>query len=203
MENSAIDQTQIDCCPLLSSQDRGWENILVERFQHPSGEGKTHYRNEHTVCLSLASRPVRFLQIKGGKTHTSLYGKGDISITPAEMPFFAPWEGEDHYLHIRIASQFIQNVARETLAKSSGQLELQPEFQTRDRQIEAIAMLLLAELKQENPGSKLYIESLANVLAVHLLRIVDSIRSISKSLVVLPYNSTGADNHQKQSPLSA
>lgn len=170
MKNSAIDQTETDCCPLLSSQDRGWENILVEQFQHPSGEGKTHYRDEHTVCLSLASRPVHFLQIKGGKTHTSLYGKGDISITPAEMPFFARWDGEDHYLHIRIASQFIQNVARETLDRSFNQFELLPEFQTRDRQVEAIAMLLLNELQQEDPGSRLYIESLTNVLAVHLLR---------------------------------
>lgn len=163
-------QTQTDCCPFLSSQDRGWENILVEQFQHPSGEGKTHYRDEHTVCLSLAARPVQFLQIKGDKIHTGLFGKGDISITPAEMPFFARWEGEDHYLHIRIASRFIESVARETLNRSVDQLELLPEFQTRDRQLEAIAMLLLAELKQENSGSRLYVESLANVLAVHLLR---------------------------------
>lgn len=49
-------------------------------------------------------------------------------------------------------------------------LELLPEFRTCDPQIEAIAMLLQAELKQENLGGRLYIESLANILAVHLLR---------------------------------
>jgi AraC family transcriptional regulator len=158
------------CLPLLSSQNQGWSNILVEEFQHPSGEGKTHYSGEHTICLSLASRPVRFLQRKGGKTHTSLYGKGDISITPAEMPFFASWEGDDHYLQIRIASGFIQQVAREALVMNSDCLELLPEFRIRDPQIEAIALMLLTELKQENLGGRLYIESLANVLAVHLLR---------------------------------
>lgn len=31
-------------------------------------------------------------------------------------------------------------------------------------------MLLLAEFQQKNPGSRLYIESLSNILAVHLLR---------------------------------
>jgi len=31
-------------------------------------------------------------------------------------------------------------------------------------------MMLLAELKQENPGGKLYVKSLSNVLAIHLLR---------------------------------
>jgi AraC family transcriptional regulator len=170
MNFPAKHQTETGCSPLLSSKHQDWENILVEQFQHPSGEGKTHYSDEHTICLSLAHRPVRFLQVKGGKTHTSLYGKGDISITPAEMPFFARWEGEDHYLQIRLASRFIQNVAKETLDKHPGQLELLPEFRIRDPQIEAIGMLLLTELKQENLGGRLYVESLANVLAVHLLR---------------------------------
>jgi AraC family transcriptional regulator len=170
MKSIATHQTEPTCLPLLSSQNQGWENILVEQFQHPSGEGRTHYSNEHAICLSLAPRPVHFLQIKGGKTHTSLYGKGDISITPAKMPFFARWDGDDHYLQIRIASGFMQSIARETIDINPDRLELRPEFRIRDRQIEAIGMMLLEEFQQENVGSSLYIESLANVLAVHLLR---------------------------------
>lgn len=162
---------QIECTrpPILSSRNQGWENILVEQFQHPSGEGKTLYSDEHAICLSLAPRPVRFLQIQGSKTHTSVYGKGDISVIPAEMPFFARWEGNDNYLQIRLSSQFIQSVA-EALEMDCDRLEVVSEFQTRDFQIESIGLLLLAELTQENIGSKLYIESLANILAVHLLR---------------------------------
>jgi AraC family transcriptional regulator len=49
-------------------------------------------------------------------------------------------------------------------------LELLSEFRIRDPQIESIAMMLLAELQQENTGSQLYIESIANILAIHLLR---------------------------------
>lgn len=170
MKTTANHPTKPTCLPLLSSQSQSWENILVEQFQHQSGECRTHYSNEHAICLSLASRPVHFLQVKGGKTHTSLYGKGDISITPAEMPFFARWDGEDHYMQIRIASRFMQQVAREALVMNPDRLELLPEFRTRDPQIEAIGMLLLSELQQGNFGSRLYIESLANVLAVHLIR---------------------------------
>jgi AraC family transcriptional regulator len=163
-------QPEMICLPILSSQERGWENILVEQFQHPQGEASCHFSDEHALCMSLAPRPVRFLQIKGGKTHTSLYGKGDISITPAKMPFFARWDSDDCYLQIRIASRFIQRVATETLNLNSDRLELFSEFRIRDRHIESIGLMLLSELKQENWGGKLYIESLANVLAVHLLR---------------------------------
>ena len=86
------------------------------------------------------------------------------------MSVFARWDRDDHYLQIRIASRFIQNVARETIGINPEQLELFSQFRTRDLHLESISMLLLAELKQENLGGKLYIESLANVLAVHLLR---------------------------------
>ncbi|MDZ8026176.1 MAG: helix-turn-helix domain-containing protein [Nostoc sp. SerVER01] len=169
-------QTQTTCLPILSSQNQGWENILVEEFQHPPGEGRSYYSDEHAICLSLASRPVRLLQIQGGKTHTGLYGKGDVSITPAKTPFFARWDLEDHYLQIRIASDFIQSVARETIETNAEQLELLTEFRTRDPHIESIAMMLLSELKRENLGGRLYIESLANVLAVHLLRQYSAIK---------------------------
>jgi AraC family transcriptional regulator len=40
----------------------------------------------------------------------------------------------------------------------------------RDPHLEAIALMLLTELQQDNLGGKLYIDSLANVLVVHLLR---------------------------------
>lgn len=99
-----------------------------------------------------------------------LYGKGDMSITPAQVPLFARWEDEDHFLEIRIAAHFVESVARETLDKNPDQLELLSEFRMRDPQLEAIAMMLLAELQQENLGSRLYVESLSNILAVHLLR---------------------------------
>ncbi|HEY9661509.1 MAG TPA: helix-turn-helix domain-containing protein, partial [Allocoleopsis sp.] len=143
---------------------------IVEQFQTPR-EGDCHYKSDdHTICLSLASRPVQMIHLRGGRTYTGLYGKGDISITPANTPFFTRWEGEDHYLQIQIASQFIQTVARETLAINPDRLEILSEFKTRDPQIEAIGMLLLTELRQENLGGQLYIESLANVLAIHLIR---------------------------------
>jgi AraC family transcriptional regulator len=170
MNNPVIHPVEADCLPRLSSQTHGWEYLIVEQFQ-PSREGDCHYKSDDpTICLSLATRPVQILQISGGKTYTGLYGKGDISITPATTPLFTRWQGEDHYLQIQIASQFIQTVAREALAIDLDRLELRSEFKIRDPQIEAIGILLLTELQQKNLGGKLYVESMANVLAIHLIR---------------------------------
>ncbi len=170
MKTTVPDQQETTGVPILSSQNQGWENILVEQFQHPAGEGWCHFSDEHAINLSLAPRHVSLMQIQGGKTYTALYGKGDISVTPAKMPFFARWDRDDRYLQIRVASGFMKRVASEVLERNFEHLELLAQFQTRDPQLEAIAMLLLAELPQENLGGKLYVESLANLLAVHLLR---------------------------------
>lgn len=169
MKTPANYQLECTSLPILSSQNLGWENILVEQFQHPAGEGRTYYSDEHSICLSLAPRPVNLLQTQGDKTRTGLYAKGDFCLTPAKMPFFARWDRDDRFLQIRITSGFIQTIAEETIDTNPDLLELLCEFQSRDPQMEAIATLLLAELKQES-GSKLYIGALANILAVHLLR---------------------------------
>lgn len=170
MKNTATHQIECASLPIFSSRNQGWENILVEQFQHPAGEGRLHYRNEYVICLSLTPRPVRLLQIQDGKTYSGLYSKGDLSITPAGAPFFAQWDSDDRLLQIRIPSHFIQQVATESLAINPDRLELVPEFRTRNPQIEAIAMMLLSEMKQENLGTRLYIESLVNVLSIHLIR---------------------------------
>lgn len=170
MKTPASHQTEITYFPILSSQSRGWDNIIVEQFQHPPGEGHCYYSDEHTIYMSLAPCPVRVLQIQEGKKYTAVYGKGDISVLPAKTRVFARWDAEDNYLRIRIPSRLIQNIARESIDTNPEQLELLTKFRTRDPQIKTIAMMLLSELKQENLGGKLYIESLTNILAVHLLR---------------------------------
>lgn len=170
MKTPASHQTETLYVPILSSQSRGWDNIIVEQFQHPPGEGECCYRDEHTIYLSLTPCPVRVLQIQGGKSYTALYGKGDISLMPANTRVFARWDGDDNYLRIRIPSRLIQSIAKETIDTNPEELELLTKFRTRDPQIKTIAMMLFSELKQENLGGKLYIESLTNLLAVHLLR---------------------------------
>lgn len=170
MKPIASHQVTCGSQPFLSSQTQGWDNILVEEFHYPEGEGEMLYPDDHVICLSLAPRPVRLLQTQGDNSHTGLYGKGDFSIVPAGTPFFARWKGNDHLLKIRITSRFIEQVAGEVLAMNPDQLEVVSQFRIRDLQLEAIAMLLLTELKQDNLGARLYIDSLANVLAVGLLR---------------------------------
>lgn len=155
---------------IYSSQAYGWQNILVEEFHQPPGEERYQSSREHTICLSLNRRPSRLLQVIGDRRHTSLFTQGDLSIAPAGSLLLSQWSQEDQYLRIRIASNFLQQVAQEATEIDADRVELLSEFRTRNPQIEQIGMMLLAELRHGRPAGQLYVESLRNVLAVHLLR---------------------------------
>ncbi|MDJ0592635.1 MAG: helix-turn-helix domain-containing protein [Pleurocapsa sp. MO_226.B13] len=171
MVNLPQNTSDRDFSPIVSSQDLGWESIIVEEFKQPPGSGKCAPEPEHTVALCLATKPYRIWQAIGNRSYTGVYTKGDISIAPAELPWSYKVYGYDHYLQLRIPSQFLQQVAIETINTALDRLELITEFRDRHPQIEQLAMMLRAELYEGNNGvGQLYIESLANALVVNLLR---------------------------------
>ncbi len=128
------------------------------------------YQDEHTLGLFLSPRPFRFSHRQDNRTHTGLYRKGDLLITPANSILSTQAEGDVEILQIRLQDAFVSQVAGETLGQDGDRIELMQTFQARDQQIDAIATLLLTELYQESFGNQLYAGSLANMLAVHLLR---------------------------------
>ncbi|GET41542.1 helix-turn-helix domain-containing protein [Microseira wollei] len=157
---------------IVSSQALGWEPLLVEEFQQPpSGIDIPEGYAAHLIPLCLAPRPHRIHQVVGDRRYTGLYSQGDISITPADIPATYRAEGEDCFLHVQIPIQFLRSVAQETTEIDPDRLELVTEFRVRDPQLEQTLMLLRAELHKGGGWvGRLYVESLANVLAVNLLR---------------------------------
>ncbi|MEM6255998.1 MAG: AraC family transcriptional regulator [Cyanobacteria bacterium P01_D01_bin.156] len=144
------------------------ETVQIELLRFPPGEADFHAAAAHTLFMNLTSRPQAYVQRQDGKTHTALYRRGDMLITPANTPLFVRWEGDENCLQIQLPEAFLKQVAEETLGKNSDRMTLVPTFQSRQQQLESISTLLLAEVRQ--PNGRLYLDSLANVLAVQLLR---------------------------------
>ncbi|ELS03738.1 transcriptional regulator containing an amidase domain and an AraC-type DNA-binding HTH domain [Xenococcus sp. PCC 7305] len=170
MEKTALSQDQMNVLTSQVSPILTGEHIRVQHLRNPPGEGPYHQEGNHTMFMSLAPRPIPYLQTQDGQTHTGLYRKGDLLITPANTPLFVRWEGDENCLQIQLTAQFLKSVARENLQNDCDRLELMPTFQTRDVHLEAIATMLFSELQQNPSGNQLYVDSLANILAVNLLR---------------------------------
>ena len=158
--------------PIISSESLGWQPLLAEEFQQPpGGTDMLESYAGHSIALCLAPRPHRIHQVVGDRRYTGLYAKGDISITPANIPASYYTEGDDHYFHVQFPTQFLKSVAQSAAELDPDRLELRNEFRIRNLQLEQVLQLLRAELHRGNGSvGQLYVESLANVLAVNLLR---------------------------------
>ena len=172
MQNSAASQLAIGDTFQAVGPGSPRGAIHVEHLQNPPGEGSCHFENEHALFVSLAPRPIQYVQSQDGKTFSGLYRPGDMLITPANVPLTLQWEGEENCIEVRLTDQFLRKVAMETLSQDCDRLTLRPEFQVRNAQIESIARMLFTEVQQGEGalGTQLYVDSLANVLAVNLLR---------------------------------
>ena len=169
-QSQSTDSSTVGSHPSESALVLETETIQIEHLQFPSGEGDFHSEAAHTLFVNQTSRPMPYLQTQDGKTYTGLYRHGDMLITPANTPLFVRWEGNENCLQIQLPEAFLKRVAEETLGKNGDRLTLVPTFQSRNQQLEAIATLLMAEVQQRQPSGSLYLDSLANVLAVQLLR---------------------------------
>jgi AraC family transcriptional regulator len=169
-QSQATDSFPEDSYPCESALVLGTETIQIEHLQLPPGEGEFHAEAAHTLFVNLTPRPLHYLQKQDGKIHTGLYRQGEMLITPANTPLFVRWKGHENCLQIQLPDAFLKRVAEETLGKDGDRLTLVPTFQSRNQQLEAIATLVMGEVQQRQPGGALYLDSLANMLAVQLLR---------------------------------
>ncbi|RUT05605.1 AraC family transcriptional regulator [Dulcicalothrix desertica PCC 7102] len=156
---------------IVSSQDLGWESIIVKEYRLPPSQCSYPALAVHDFTLCLSARPQRIHQMMGRQRYVGIYRKGDICITPAGIEGTFRSEGGDHFVQVQIEPQLLKLATQEIAEIDASNLELIPQFHSRNSQMEQITMMLHSELIQGNGwGNKLYIESLRNALAVILLR---------------------------------
>lgn len=94
-----------------------------------------------------------------------------MCVIPSGQPFAATLEGEAEFLAVYLDPSLVLRAAAEDApAAMSGGVEVIEKTSLDDPLIVQIGQALLAELEADAPGGRLYAQSLANVLAVHLLR---------------------------------
>ncbi|OWY63588.1 AraC family transcriptional regulator [cyanobacterium TDX16] len=161
---------------VLSSRQLSWNGILVEQYQYsPSpNEAKSPALSEHRLILPLG-QPAPLIQKRDNAKHESILQKGDSIFVPAGYP--SSWRSprrdinrpKQQQLHIWLKPESIEQAA-EASEIDTDRLDLMNCFGKQDLQLHHIAMLLLAELQSDGIMGRLYVESLTQVLVIHLLR---------------------------------
>jgi AraC family transcriptional regulator len=155
---------------LLTSEGLGWRGIEVERYRFPWSEVEQPPHEDHLVSL-IVGRPFYAVRHRDGTTDQGRYLPGTIDVHPPS-PVAAQWaySREPDALQIRLEAALVRRVAEESGANPD-QLELLGRFRVRDPRLERVGLSIKAELEEGALlGGRLYAETLATQLAVHLLR---------------------------------
>ena len=135
----------------------------------------------HLVSVHL-SDPNQKVQRRNERTYEGLGITGAVDVMPAGTPAYFRLGAASEHTCMLLADRFIRRVAQETGVDPDA-LEVAPLFNTPDPHIERIGLSLLSEMKTRGLGGELFAESLANVLALHVLRSHSSLGRASRRRV--------------------
>jgi AraC family transcriptional regulator len=155
----------------VAASDRlGWVGLQAARYRaSPTWEynapALTHHR------LVLVTRPPRELELRfeGLKRHVPPPA-GAIILVPAGTPGRVRWSGGFEWLHIYLEPGLVERVAAEAFGLDPARLTLPPLDALGLPHVRSVLGAVDAELTGGGAGGRLAAESLAHVLAVHLIR---------------------------------
>jgi len=154
---------------LLTSAGRAWSGLDADFLHVPRGLLHVPGGEMHGVGVHFGP-PVNADCSCGGRRMRRVQKPGDIDIVPAGMD--GSWEDDAdcRILRLNLHPSLLHQVGEE-LGRDAGKIELLPRFQVRDTRIEAIGWAVKADLEAVTPSDPLYIDLLANALAVRLIEI--------------------------------
>jgi AraC family transcriptional regulator len=155
---------------VAASYRLGWVGLEAARYRaSPTWEydapALTHHR------LVLVTRPPQEIELRfdGVKLHVPPPA-GAIIVVPAGTRGQVRWSGGFDWLHIYLDPRLIARVAAEAFDLDPARLTVPPLDGLDLPQLRAAMAAVDAELTSGGAGGPLAAESLANVLAVHLIR---------------------------------
>ncbi|MHA6533960.1 helix-turn-helix domain-containing protein [Paenibacillus sp. BAC0078] len=141
--------------PVLSSQALGWDKLQVARWPNPLQAIANLSESKHLIGI-----------------HCSAYYENyyTIHIIPAGEPVLSSWgKASLYFLLIEIPPSYLERIARESGFLKEGYIELERKSYVKDPKLLQLGLWMLEELQNGGRQGKLYSDSLANMLAVHLL----------------------------------
>jgi AraC family transcriptional regulator len=154
--------------PVTFKRKAAWEGIRLEHYGLQAGEFPEHRHSEHVVMISMTEGANGEIRTASGSRINGRQHVGNVCVLPSGLAHTARLEGPSEHLALFVDPSLVRRAASQSLM--SGSFEVIERCKRSDGVISSIGTALLGELESEGLSGRLYAESLANVLAVHLLR---------------------------------
>ena len=156
--------------PSAASDRLGWVGLKASRYRDvPYSEVDRPALTHHTLVLATRPPEELGLMYEGVKRHVPPPA-GSIMLVPAGSPIRSRWSGLKEALHIYLEPGLVARVAALAFGLDPARLTVPPLDALDLPHLRAAMGAVDAELTAGGAGGRLDAESLANVLAVHLIR---------------------------------
>ncbi|MEG4033160.1 AraC family transcriptional regulator [Microcoleus sp. S36b_A4] len=153
--------------PIIKNDRAIWTGISLEYHRQPPFETPQYAIGSYSIGINLGQSFQMERKIDG-KWETKQVFPGALGLCPFNLSHELRWHSEMNLLSLNLDREFIVRSALELF--NTEQVELLWPMPFQDPLIQQIGLALKAEAQSDGGGSRLYAETMANALAVHLLR---------------------------------
>lgn len=171
-------QTVLPRLPILSSVSAAWQGIYLEYHRQPAHETPDYFLPNHVVSIGLGYQANEFRV--NGRLYKN-FAIGNVGICPAYQSLTTQAYGSAEFILLAIDPTQLAHAVHECV--NEDQIELVPRILGQDPFIYQMGLELKRELESWGADSRLYAESMATALAVHLLR-----RYVTKQPAIKSYS---------------
>ena len=154
--------------PIVFRKQAAWKEVRLRHCRIRRGEARHNIHPEDQIFIPLAGSFCSEVPSAAGGLRVVRGMTGTTCIIPAGMSYSAYWEDDLEHLSIFLDPRLLVRAAGEGFRGE--RIELVDTCSADDPLIRHIGLTLLAEIGATGSTARLYVDSLVNTLAVHLLK---------------------------------
>ncbi len=158
--------------PTLTSTEAGWSSVSFEYYDHTvAGETPQLCFDHYAIAVTLGQGfqlDWQIEEIARGRVQRQMLFYGGMTLVPMKHVNWGAWDQPFQGFNLSLKPTLLARHAAELLAVD--RVETLPHPPLYDPLILQIGLALKADLESHRPGGRLYAETMASALCVHLLR---------------------------------
>ncbi|MGR7996639.1 MULTISPECIES: helix-turn-helix domain-containing protein [unclassified Xanthobacter] len=185
-------QSYISGTMLLSGDGPAWTDVFLQVFAHNQVQAPflVPAVAEPMIVWVMSGSAIVEERELGGDWMASRVALGDFFLTRSSTPYEMRWQAERgqpfRVMHLYVSLPLFARVAKAMHGKDSANVTLKEVSGSHDATLSQILSLLHGELTTDAGASPLYVEGLAQSLAVHLVRHYAIVDGDTRGQSVLP-----------------
>ena len=163
---------------IISSDSAPWDNISLAHYRQPAGSLPEHCSLHHEICINFG-KPVVLEQKINGRSEIIHSEPNQVGFYQANISQCFAWDSEAEFLLLYLKPSLLKDLSE--AAWGQDKIELVPNLtKFFDPLIVHMGLALKSILETDALGSRIYADSIANALGIHILSRYSSIQKPTK-----------------------